>query len=331
MRQFHGAIAACAVAALALWAPSSVRADDKPVEVKLVDQFNAMFGSHPGFRANHAKGVVFEGTFTPSPEAASLSKAVFLQKAPTPITVRFSNGGGLPDAPDIHPSGLIRGMAIKYHLPDASEVDMVCISANGFPVRTGEDFLALLQALAKSPPDAPKPTPLEQFLSTRPETAKALTAPTPVPVNYGTLPYFGVNAFKFTNAKGEVQYGRYRIVPVAKVAYVSNEEAAKREPNALADETRALVAKSPIKFKLLVQLAKPGDPTDDATKVWPDTNPTVELGEISITKAVPDSLTAEKALLFLPTNLTAGIDESNDPLIDVRTAAYAESYGRRTQ
>jgi catalase len=35
--------------------------------------------------------------------------------------------------------------------------------------------------------------------------------------------------------------------------------------------------------------------------------------------------------LFLPTNLTAGIDPSDDPIIDTRTQAYAESYGRRTK
>ena len=118
---------------------------------------------------------------------------------------------------------------------------------------------------------------------------------------------------------------------VAKEAYLSNEAAAKRSPNALAEDIRARVAKAPVRFKLLVQLAQPGDPTNDATQVWPANRPTVELGENSITKAVPDSLAAEKALLFLPTNLTDGIDESDDPLIDVRTAAYAESYGRRSQ
>jgi catalase len=332
MRQLRGAaIAASAAAILAFCAPFAASAEDKPVEIRLVDQFNALFGSHPGFRANHAKGVVLEGTFTPAPSAASLSSAVFLQKKPTPITVRFSNGGGLPDAPDTHPSGLTRGMAIKYHLPDGSEVDMVCISLNGFPVSNGEDFLSLLKALGTSGPDTPKPTPLDTFLAAHPATAKIVSIPQPVPVSYATLPFYGVNAFKFTNAKGKTQFGRYRIVPVAKEAYLSNEAAAKRSPNALAEDIRARVAKAPVRFKLLVQLAQPGDPTNDATQVWPANRPTVELGEISITKAVPDSLAAEKALLFLPTNLTAGIDESDDPLIDVRTAAYAESYGRRSQ
>ena len=32
-------------------------------------------GVHPGFRPAHAKGLLLTGTFAPSPEAASLSRA----------------------------------------------------------------------------------------------------------------------------------------------------------------------------------------------------------------------------------------------------------------
>jgi len=39
----------------------------------------------------------------------------------------------------------------------------------------------------------------------------------------------------------------------------------------------------------------------------------------------------EKKLLFLPGELTDGIEESNDPLIDVRNGAYALSFSRRNQ
>ena len=62
-------------------------------------------------------------------------------------------------------------MAIKFRLSDGSEQDIVCISANGFPVATGEDFLALLQAVGASGPNVPKPTPVEKFLSIHPAAA----------------------------------------------------------------------------------------------------------------------------------------------------------------
>lgn len=306
-------------------------ADDSPLPVRIVDQFNAIYGVHPGFRANHAKGVVFEGTFTPNPGAKELSSAVHLQGTAVPVTVRFSNAGGLPDAPDTHPSGRVHGMAIKFHLPGGHDTDIVAISTNGFPVSNGEDFLALLKALATTGPDSPKPTPLAAFLSTHPAAAKALAMPPPIPTSYATSPFFGVNAFSFTNAQGVSKFGRYRIVPEAGAAYLSDADAAKQPPNFLADGTRALVAKGPVKFRLLVQLAEPGDVITDATQVWPDSRPTVELGEIAITKADPDSLAAEKKLLFVPTNVTPGIAPSADPLIPLRAAAYGVSFVRRSK
>jgi catalase len=36
---------------------------------KLLEQIDAIFGVHPGFRAVHAKGILVSGVFTPSSEA----------------------------------------------------------------------------------------------------------------------------------------------------------------------------------------------------------------------------------------------------------------------
>ena len=68
-----------------------VRAEDQPIEQQLVAAMNKVFGAHPGFRANHAKGIVVEGSFKASPEAAGLSRAVLFNGARIPVTVRFSD------------------------------------------------------------------------------------------------------------------------------------------------------------------------------------------------------------------------------------------------
>jgi catalase len=304
-------------------------AEDAPLPVRIVDQFNTMFGVHPGFRANHAKGAVFEGTFTPASTASALSKAAHLQGAPVPIVVRFSNAGGLPDMRDDHPSYRTRGMAIKFHLPGGSDTDIVAISTNGFPVSNGDDFLALLKAIAASGANAPKPTPLETFLASHPAAAKAVATPQPIPASYATLPFYGVSAFKFTNAQGVTKFGRYRILPEAGDHYVSDAEAAKLPPDFLSDDVKARLKTGPVKFKLVVQVAEPGDVTNDATVPWPETRQLVELGEIAIASADPDSLAAQKKLLFTPTHVTAGIDISDDPLLPLRGQAYGVSFARR--
>ena len=52
---------------------------------------------------------------------------------------------------------------------------------------------------------------------------------------------------------------------------------------------------------------------------------------LTLNKVVPNSLEAEKKLLFMPTSLTDGIELSDDPLPSARAAAYAVSFGRRSQ
>src|SRR2546422_5378181 len=145
----------------------------KSVPEQLVDAFNAVFGVHPGARANHAKGVIVEGTFTPSASAASVSKAAHLQKqkSPIPVTVRFSAGSGLPTVPDT--AEMPRGMAVKFTLADGSQTDIVGLSFNGFPIATSAKFRDFFLAMSSSGPDAPQANALDNFPGSH-ATAKAL-------------------------------------------------------------------------------------------------------------------------------------------------------------
>jgi len=328
-------LAAIATLAAVLAIPASVIAQEAPASQKslaeqLVDAFNGVFGVHPGMRANHPKGIVLEGTFTPAASAASVSKAAHLQKkkAPIPVTVRFSAGSGQPTVPDTNQ--MPRGMAVKFSLPDGSKTDLVVLSFNGFPVATAEEFRDFLLAIAASGPDAPKPTAIEKFLAAHPTAKNFVESPKPQPVSYATLPYFGINAFKFTNAKGAVTFGRYQLRPVAGEHYLTQEQLATMEPDYLSTEIRERVRRGPAKFTLLLQVAEKDDKIDDPSIAWPDSRKQIELGTITITKAVADSHTAEKKLLFMPGALVPGI-EAADPMIAARSAAYIVSLSRRSQ
>src|SRR5437764_721831 len=116
---------------------------------QLLDALDALFGLHPGFRPAHAKGLMCSGTFTPSPEAAKLTRAPHAVRPSTPVTVRYSDSTGVPTIPDNDPqrSGP-RGIAVRFHLDDHVHTDIVAHSTNGFPVRTGEEFLEFLRAAA---------------------------------------------------------------------------------------------------------------------------------------------------------------------------------------
>src|SRR4051794_18985409 len=108
---------------------------------ELLAQFHAIFGFHPGFRPAHARGVLVSGTFTPTPEAATISTAPHFTHPSTPITVRLSNSTGIPLVPDTDPNANPRGFAIRFHLGERVHTDIIGHSTSAFPVRTGDEFL----------------------------------------------------------------------------------------------------------------------------------------------------------------------------------------------
>jgi catalase len=321
--------------ALLLGTTSLAAADEaapaaKPVTEQLVDTMTKLaHGPYKGFRANHAKGIMAEGTFTPSAEAAGISKAPHLQSAASPVLVRFSNATGVPTIPDADGNAVPKGMAIRFTLPDGGNTDIVAISVNGFPAATPEDFLGLLNAVAASGPDVASPKPVETFLGAHPAALKFVSTPKPAPVSFATQPFFGVNAFAFTNAQGETRYGRYRIVPLAGAQFLSAEDGAKQTPNYLMEELPGRLGKEEAKYRLVLQLAEPGDAVDDPTAVWPEERKQVELGVLTLKTAIANSREAERTLMFNPLILPEGIAPSNDPILLARPGAYAVSYGRR--
>ena len=323
-------LAAALALALTLTSPATFADDQAPLGERLVDVMNQLFGQHAGLRAMHAKGVVVEGSFTPSGKGAALSKAALFQGAATPVIARFSDATGLPAIPDGDPNANPHGLGIRFNLADGGEMDIVANSLKFFPVATGEEFLGLLQAVAASGPDAAKPTPLEKFVAAHPTVPRAL-ASTSTPVSFARETYNGINAFVLVDAAGKRQPFRFRLAPVAGEAHLSTEDAARQAPDFLADELRAELAQGPVRFRLLAQLARPGDPTADPSKPWPDDRELVDLGEIALTHPAADNEAAEKELMLLPGNLADGIEPSDDPMIDVRDEAYAVSFGRRSE
>jgi catalase len=295
----------------------------------LLQALDELFGLHPGFRPVHAKGVMCIGTFTPSPEAAKLTRAPHAQLESTPVVVRFSNFTGIPTIADNDPNAGPRGFAVRFYLGEHVHTDIVGHSHDGFPTRTGEEFLEMARALAKSGPDAPKPTPLDSFLGTHPRARVFLEDPKPVPVSFATESFFAVTAFRFVNKDGVSRYGRFRIVPVAGNQYFDSEAASAKSANFLFDEISERLARGPIKLKVSVQLAQTGDPVSDSTINWPEDRQLLEFGTIELTERANDDDPEKRKIIFDPIPRVDGIGPSDDPLIEVRSAIYLLSGRRR--
>ena len=287
-------------------------------------------GIHPGFRPAHAKGILLTGMFTPSKEAASLTRAPHIQRPTTPVTVRLSDFAGIPTVADNDPQNASpRGCAIRFHLDEHVHTDIVAHSVDNFPARTAEDFLDFLNALIATNPAGPRPNAIEQFLGAHPAALAFVQAPKPIPTSFARESFFAISAFKFTNAGGVSQYGRYRILPVAGNEYLDDAAAAAKTPNFLFDELNDRIAKGPVKYRIVVQLAKEGDTLDDATVRWPEDRPQLTLGEISLTAIAPDNPTEQQRIIFDPIPRVDGIEASADPLFEPRANVYLLSGRRR--
>jgi catalase len=305
--------------------------DERVIELSqdLLQQFDAIFGLHPGFRPAHAKGTLLTGRFTPSPGATSLSRAPHLHRESTPVTVRFSNSTGVPLVPDNGPNANPRGLAIRFHLAEHVHTDIVSHSTDGFPTRTGQEFLEFLRALASSDPSNPSPSPIESFLGTHPKALAFVQAPKPSPSSFARESYFGVTAMRFTNKDGVSRYGRYRILPEAGIDHLPDTIAAARSSNFLFDELAERIGRGPITFHILVQLANDEDTVNDATIHWPEERTVLDLGEITLAEPVAENADEQKHIIFDPIPRVEGIDPSEDPLLELRAAIYLLSGRRR--
>ena len=305
--------------------------DDKLIALSqdLLQQFDTIFGLHPGFRPAHARGTMLMGAFTPSHNAASLTRAPHISRESTPVTVRFSNSTGIPLIPDNDPNANPRGLAIRFHLGERVHTDIICHSTDGFPTRTGQEFLEFLEAVASSDPSKPSPSPIEKFLGTHPNALKFVQTPKPTPSSFARESYFGVTAMRFTNKEGVSRYGRYRVVPEAGNDHLDDTTAASKSANFLFDELAERIAKGPIKFRILVQLANDQDTADDVTIQWPEDRTLFELGTVVLTEPVSDNDREQKHVIFDPIPRVDGIDPSNDPLLELRAAVYLLSGRRR--
>jgi catalase len=303
---------------------------DADVEA-IVDALFAASGNHKGVRASGAKGVCVKGAFTPSPDAPSLSNAPHFAKT-IPMTARFSMGGGNPNISD-KTKPTTRGFAMEFEDPSGAMV-FYFVSAPVFSARTPRQLLDFVTVRIPGPDGRSDPEKIRAFASANPETTRqaAWLNARPVPASFASVDYWGVHVYTLTNGAGGASIAKLKAVPGAGLLGLSDDELRTKPDSFYADEMKERLGKGPVTFDFVAILGEPGDPTSDATVMWPEENrKTVKLGTIAITaleaNAVCDEKTTDPVI-----NLPEGVaGPANDPLFEIRSPAYAISRSRRTQ
>ncbi len=294
---------------------------------KAIDVINSRFGRPAGCRALHAKGTLCRGTFTATPEAGRLTRAAHMQGRPIDALVRLSNGSGDPKLPDHAPD--VRGLAVKFILPDGSRTDISAQTVPRFPVSTPDAFIELIRLNSLS---VSRLWRLPLFMARHRGIAKTLKANVHAlapPTSYAGLAYYAVHAFKWIDARGGERYVRYRWDPEKEEPPLAALEARNRGKDYLQEDLRKRLGKGPVKFKLMLQLAAEDDPVDDPAAVWPEERETVTAGTLQVTELAGD-YERDHVLVFDPTRVTDGIETSADPVLAFRARAYSVSVQRRT-
>jgi len=290
----------------------------------MVNGLHTAFGEHHA-RAVHTKGVMAEGSFTPAPGAANLTKEPIFAGGPLPVVARFSLFAGAPDLPDNDDGAAPAGFAVKIKKKGAPDFDVVTNQHPDFIVANSDDFLAFLRAAGAA--GKGDKASMGAFLSTHPHAQQFLASLT-YPTSWAQATYFGINSVKFTNNEGGSAFVRYRFTPHSEAKYLTPEERKARGPTYLHDELANRIAREPVAFDWFAQIAGPGDKIEDPSIAWPESRRMVKLGTVTLNKLVADQEAAQRTNLFLPGQPHPGVEPA-DPMLVLRNTAYPISLGQR--
>lgn len=296
--------------------------------VAIVDALKTNSGNPKGARASFAKGQCVRGTYTPTKEAASVTKSLSFTK-PSNVLARFSVGGGNPKVSDTNKTAL-RGFSMKLG-EGKSQTDILFENAPVHFAKTMDQMLEFLHARTPGADGKPDAAKVKAFSEANPETLNQahFVAGKPLPGSFAGVTYWGVHSFPATNAKGAKRFIKFRVVPVAGEITQTEDEAKGKADDFLFRDLQDRIAQGGVQLKVQALLDRPGDPTMDVTQRWPDEDnrEAVTLGTVTL-NAMAENESCD-ASIFAPGNLAAGIGEPPDEMFAGRKLAYPISLARR--
>lgn len=297
---------------------------------RIVDAFESTAARYPGFRRNHAKGICVTGHFESNGAGRAVSRASAFAPGRYPLVGRLSMPGTDPTREDA--TGMVRSFALRMRLPGGEQWRLAMNSAPIFAVRTPQALFAQLRADARDPRTGrADPAAMQAFLDAHPEARafERYLAAHPSSSGYDNARYYGISAFRVDDARGVRRFVRWEVVPDD--AYRPVDARAQRDPDFLAYDLTQRLARGPIRWHLVLNVALPGDTLDDSTRAWtPLPNRTrIDAGTVVIDRAQTQIDGPCRDVVFDPTVLPVGIAPSDDPLLAARSATYGESFRRR--
>nr|WP_092068922.1 catalase [Dendrosporobacter quercicolus]NSL47278.1 catalase [Dendrosporobacter quercicolus DSM 1736]SDL83449.1 catalase [Dendrosporobacter quercicolus] len=294
-------------------------------------------------RVVHARGFGAYGYFQVYQPMTEYTKAKFLQdpSLKTPVFVRFSTVVGSRGSADTARD--VRGFATKFYTEEGN-YDIVGNNIPVFFIQDAIKFPDLIHAVKPEPHnEVPQATSAHDtfwdFVVNTPETAHMimwLMSDRAIPRSFRMMEGFGVNTFRFVNAKGKARFVKFHWKPVLGVHSLVRDEAQKlsgKDPDFhRRDLWDAIDQGNYPEFEFGVQMLEEEQEFKfdfdilDPTKFWPEELVPVKIiGKMTLNRNVDNFFAETEQVAFCPGNVVPGIDFSNDPLLQGRLFSYQDT------
>ncbi|WP_215398711.1 catalase family peroxidase [Rheinheimera oceanensis] len=320
--QFRKLVLSAAV--MAVWPLAAQTAPAQPND--FIDVFAKLSGEHKGLRKNHSKGVCAVGDFTASKAATAYFDADLFSGETLPVIYRFSLPGGNPLAPDY--AGVPRGFAAQFSLKNGTKHNIATLNVPVFAAKDPETFLGLLQASVPGADGKPDMAKLTAFKAAHPDTKplEQWLASHQPPFSYATAEYFGIHTFYLNSKQGEKTKIRWHLQPHDGVKGLTEAEIAEKKPDFLHQRLAERLQQGAVSFDWIISFGEPEDAVNDPSVQWPAQRKTLNAGMLRLTASGDNSC---DNINFDPNVLSRGFSASDDPVLRMRSPAYAISFGKR--
>ncbi|MFQ6575938.1 catalase family peroxidase [Pseudomonas sp. UM16] len=296
---------------------------------RIIDTFEAQAGHYPGYRKNHAKGLCVSGYFLSSQQAAPLSQARAFSQERVPVIGRFAIGGSNPYSADT--SVPTRSLALQLTSDDGQVWRTGMNTPPVLAVNTPEAFYQQVVAMTPDPASGkPDPARVQAFFAAHPESAafRQWAKDYKAPDSFANSSFNSINAFALIDDNGNSHFVRWSLLPHTPFAALQGQI---DDRDYLQHDLQHRLSQGPLLWTLRLTLAETGDLVDDPTQPWPAERQNVDAGTLVIEQVDGPEQGACRDLNFDPLILPAGIKPSADPILAARSAAYAESFNRRSR
>jgi catalase len=236
---------------------------------------------------------------------------------------------------------------VKFYTEDGN-YDLVGNNLPVFFIRDAIKFPDMVHAF-KPAPDTGYPTSSSansrfwDFISLTPESTHMITwlfSDRGTVKSYRKMEGFGVNTYKWVNAKGKAVYVKYHWKPKAGIATIDRHESTRlagEDPDiATRDLYETIAAGKTVEYELCVQIMNIADELKqdfdplDATKTWPeDKYSLMPVGKMVLNRNPENFFAETEQAAFCPASIIPGIDFSADKLLQGRIFSYADTQRHR--